>query len=181
MIKIDLKEKFKELYDYIDVDVDKQFAIELIPVVELVMTSPDIIKKLAKHEPNFIQRLYINYCEKNNVKSDTYTHLIECIYNFTRMKVYRLLETLYDIVEEDSPSWRTKWKIKPYHKIKYNEVESNIAGIKAKVLEPKPEYAEKVKKNKKITKYNDKQYKKCKKWRDSNLKFYKKILKIVNN
>lgn len=44
MIKIDLIKKLKELYTYINVDIDKEFAIELIPVVELVMTTPDMMK-----------------------------------------------------------------------------------------------------------------------------------------
>lgn len=64
MIKIDLIEKLKELYTYINVDIDKEFAIELIPVVELVMTTPDMMKKLAKCELNIVQHLYIRYCEK---------------------------------------------------------------------------------------------------------------------
>jgi hypothetical protein len=86
-----------------------------------------------------------------------------------------------DIVEEDSPAWNTKWKMKCYCKIEYDEVESDVVGIKATVLKPKPEYAEKVKKNEKIMKYNIKQREKCIKWRKSNIKFYKKILEIINN
>ena len=177
MVKINLIEKLKELYTYINVDVDKEFAVELIPVVELVMTTPDIMRKLAKYEPDIVQRLYIKYCEKNNIESKTYINLMDRMYNSVRFKVYKLLETLYDIVQEDSPAWNTRWKIKSYYKIKFNEVKTNI-GI---LLEPKPEYIEKEKKNEEIRKYNIKQRRKCKKWRDSNLKFYKKMLKIINN
>lgn len=177
MIKIDLIEKVKELYTYINVDIDKEFAIELIPVVELVMTTPDMMKKLAKCELNIVQRLYIRYCEKNNIKSKTYMDLMDHMYNSVRFKVYKLLEALYDIVQEDSPAWNTRWKIKSCYKIKFDEVKTNI-GV---MLEPKPEYVEKEKRNEEIRKYNMKQHKKCQKWRDSNLKFYKKMLKIISN
>lgn len=182
MSKIELPKKLKELYNYKNVDVDKEFAIELIPVVELVIMNPDVIKKLSKYESNFIQQIYIDYCERhNNVKSNTYTYLMKYLYNLARYKVYKLLETLYDIVEEDSPVWNTKWKIKPYCKIKYDEIKSNILGVETILLEPKPEYIEKVKKNEKLMKYNMKRKKECQKWRNSNLKFYKKMLKILNS
>ena len=182
MSKIELSKKLKELYDYTNVDVDKEFAIELIPVVELIIINPDVIKRLAKYESNFIQRIYINYCEKhNNIKSNTYIHLIKHLYNLVHYKVYKVLEALYDIVEEDSPVWNTKWRIKPYYKIKYNEVKSNILGVETTLLEPKPEYIEKVKKNEKFIKYNMKRRKECQKWRNSNLNFYKKLLKILNS
>lgn len=182
MSKIELSKKLKELYIYINVDVDKEFAIELIPVVELIITNPDAIKKLSKYESNFLQRIYINYCEKHDdTKSNIYTHLMKYLYNLTCYKVYKLLETLYDIVEEDSPVWNTKWKIKPCYKIEYNKIKSNLLGVEATLLEPKPEYIEKAKENEKLMKYNMKRRKECQKWRNSNLKFYKKFLKILNS
>ena len=165
-----------------NVDVDKEFAIELIPVVELIILNPDVIKKLSKYESNFIQRIFIKYCEKHDdTKLNIYIHLMKHLYNLTCYKVYKLLETLYDIVEEDTPVWNTKWKIKPYCKIEYNEVKSDLLGVEATLLEPKPEYIEKAKKNEKLMKYNMKRRKECQKWRNSNLKFYKKMLKILNS
>lgn len=170
-------DKLKELYTYINVDIDKEFAIELIPIVELVLMDTAIIKKLAGHELSFIEKIYVKCCESKNKQNNLYNTILDKADKIVRYKVLTLLDCLYDIMKEDSPSWNTRWKIKCYYKIKYDEVQSDF-GI---ILEPKPEYLEKEKKNEEIRKYNLKQRKKCQKWRNSNIKFYKNILKIVNN
>lgn len=172
---------FKELKDYCDVVIDREFAIHLIPVIEMIMTNTDTVKKISYSQLNYVQKMYIKFCENKEIETDSYKEIMNSVFNTTRYKIHKLLETLYDIVEEDSPAWNTKWKIKCYSKIEYDEVESDVVGIKANVLKPKPEYAEKVKKNEKIMKYNVKQREKCIKWRKSNVKFYKKILEIINN
>ena len=74
--------------------------------------------------------------------------LMDHMYNSVRLKVYKLLEALYDIVQEDSPAWNTRWKIKSCYEIKFDAVETNIGVI----LEPKQEYVEKEKRNKKMLK-----------------------------
>lgn len=172
---------FKELKDYRDVVIDKEFAIHLIPVIEILITNTDTIKKISYSQLNYIQKMYIKFCENKGIETDSYKEIMNSVLNATRYKIYKLLETLYDIVEEDTPAWNTKWKMKYCYKIEYDEVESDVVGIKATVFKPKPEYAEKVKKNEKIMKYNIKQREKCIKWRKSNIKFYKKILEIINN
>ena len=117
----------------------------------------------AKHKGAWMQ------CLENNWQDD----VCPSFYDWERPT----LEALYDIVQEDSPAWNTRWKIKSCYKIKFDEVKTNI-GV---MLEPKPECVEKEKRNEEIRKYNTKQHKKCQKWRDSNLKFYKKMLKIISN
>lgn len=174
-------EKAKEMYKYINVTIDKEFALELIPIVELVMTDNSTMKRIAREELTFFEKLYVKYCESKEKQTCLYNKIIENSINTVRYKVLMLLETLYDILHEDSPQWNTRWKIKPYYKIKYNEVKIKVFGVDSIVLEPKPEYVDKDKQNEEFRKYNLKRRAKCQKWRDSNIKFYKKVLKIINN
>lgn len=174
-------EKAKEMYKYINVTIDKEFALELIPIVELVITDPSAINKIAKEDLCLWKKLYIKHCDKEDKKTKLYNKILEDSTNMVRYKVLVLLNVLYDIINEDSPKWNTKWNIKPLYKIKYNEIKTDILGIESFVLEPKPEYIENVKRNKKIEKHNNKRRKTCQKWRDSSINFYKKILEITKN
>lgn len=176
-----LLEKRNEMYKYIDVTVDKDFALEVIPFVELVMLNTDTIKKIARFELSPLKKWYINHCDTKKITTRLYKNIIEESMNITRYKVLTLLDALYDIINEDTPRWKARWKIKEYYHVEYNKVKSDLLRVDSTSLEPKPEYIEKYKKNEKISKQNVKRYKKCEKWRNSNLKFYKKILKIVNS
>ena len=171
----------KEMANYINVTIDKEFALELIPIVELTMTHTDTIKKIAKSELNFIEKFYIKLCDKKQIETKLYQKIMEKGINLTRYKILKLLEVLHDIMTEDSVSWNNRWKIKSYYKIKYDEIKTDILGVESFVLEPKPEYRQKQKENERRMEYNLKRKKICQKWRNSHLNFYKKILKIVNN
>ena len=174
-------EQIKSMYKYINVTVDKQFALELIPIVELIITDISSIKKITISELPFFERIYVKHCNKKEIYTKLYEKIIEKNINKTRYKILSLLDVLYDIVQEGNPSWNTRWKIKPYCKVKYDEVKTTLFGIESFVLKPKPGYEKKVKQNEKIEKHNKKSIKMCQKWRDSKLRFYKKILKIINN
>ena len=107
----------KEMANYINVTIDKEFALELIPIVELTMTHTDTIKKIAKSELNFIEKFYIKLCDKKQIETKLYQKIMEKGINLTRYKILKLLEVLHDIMTEDSVSWNNRWKIKSYYKI----------------------------------------------------------------
>lgn len=171
----------KEMAKYIDVTIDKEFALELIPIVELTMTHTDTIRKIAESELNFIEKFYIKLCNKKQIETKLYRKIMEKGINLTRYKILKLLEVLHDIITEDSVSWNSRWKIKSYYKIKYDEIKTDILGVESFILEPKPEYRQKQEENERRMKYNLKRKEICQKWRNSHLNFYKKILKIVNS
>lgn len=174
-------EKAKEMYKYINVTIDKEFALQLIPIVELVITDGSAIKKIAKQDVSFVKRLYIKHCDKKDIQTHLYNKIIEDSIAMVRYKVLVLLDALYDIINEDTPKWNNKWNIKPLYKVKYNEIKTTMLGFESFLLEPKPEYMENVKRNKKIQKHNEKRRKICQKWRNSSIDFYKKMLKIVKD
>lgn len=176
-----IEEEMKQLSKYFDVTVDKEFASEIMPIVELVITDGHLIEKISRSELPFFQSLYINQCDRNGIRNKMYDEIIKSTKDNVCRNLLNVLSALKDIVEEDTKEWKEKWKIKEYNKIKYNKVRSDLLNIEAYVLEPKPEYVEKDKENEKIRKYNQERRKKCEKWRNSNLKFYKKLLRHFMN
>lgn len=180
MNKTNLIKKLKDMSKYIDVNIDKEFALEIIPIVELVIMDTSLVTRIAKSDIKFPQRLYINHCDKKEVKTKFYEKIMENAIKSTRYNLLTLLDTLNDIVKENTPAWKVKWRMKEYFKVKYNKVKTNVSGVTMTMLEPKEKYKENQKKNEKISNYNSKRFKKCEKWRNSNLKFYKKILKTIN-
>lgn len=172
--------QFKILNDYIDVTVDKEFAVELIPIIELATTDTFIVEKISIFELSLLKRLYVKHCLKKNLITKSCKRILENSINITRHKMLVLLDVLYDIVQEDTPGWKKRWDIKRYNRIEYNNIETKIGDIKSSTLEPKPEYKEKIKENKIIEKHNKKCLKICQKWRKCGINFYKKIIKIIN-
>ena len=172
-----LPAKLQELSKYYDVDIDKDFASELIPVIKLVILNTDIKVKIAKGELNFFENWYIEHCAKKDVSTSLSQKIMDKATTRVRQKLIKLLEVLEDIVDEDSDAWNKKWGIESYHKLKYDKVKSTqLSGY---VLKVKPEFKQKQKENDKIRSRNIKRREKCLKWRDSHIKFYKKVLKIV--
>ena len=176
-----IEEEMKQLSKYFDVTIDKEFALEVIPIVELVIMNGHLVEKISRSELPFFQNLYINQCDRNGIRTKMYDEIMKSTKDKVCRNLLNVLSALKDIVEEDTKEWKAKWKIKEYNKIKYNRVRSDLLNIEAYKLEPKPEYVKKDKENEEICKYNQKRRKQCEKWRNSNLKFYKKLLRHFIN
>lgn len=173
--------KLKSYCKYADITMDKEFALELVPLVERVITDTSALERLSRMEHRWTEKLLFDKCEKHGIITKWHAEINEKHSNKIKLKTLRLLEALYDIITEDTPAWERKWNIKDCHELEYDEVKKKQCGLEYTVWTVKPEYKHLEKENKKIISHNSKQRSKCQKWRDSYLGFYKEILRSINN
>lgn len=153
---------------------DRSFAKLLLPVLKAyVYDASKSIDLSHLTMPSFIKKRYYNASLSSKLDKKIHDHYLKKSLHYLNS----CIDVLQDILDEDTETWKEKWKYKEYFPIEYEKIPVKVNNKIVFNIKIKPEFEKNRKKNTKILSYNNFRFTKCLRWRNKYLCWLVKNLK----